>query len=220
MQSSGRALHLEVCASRTALVPQSTADLVPYSMITFLIALEFIFYHHSIASAMVTLSIIATPLVTVVAILLFVNYMSDSVPPGGNLVLFRKFLSWRFRLKREDQEPRSNAGMTGFPIFWGRGSPSDSPLPLHNIGRGVPAHDVAVSDSAVLSPRALSNALCSRFKAIIIVPQFLQGRRLRRRTLLSILYPGVIVADSELIADRSFSSRCIVIALEMYFFKM
>lgn len=114
-------------------------------MITFLLALEFIFYHHSIASTMITLSIIAAPLVTAIGILLFVNYMSESGPPEEKFMLLRKVLSWRFRLKHGDQdpnyEPRSNgllAGIACFPIFLRRNSVSESPIPLHNpIGRDV-----------------------------------------------------------------------------------
>lgn len=65
-------------------------------MTTFLLALEFILYHHSTASTMIPLSIIALPLTAVVGAILMVNYLSDLERPEEKIAfLLRRARSVR-----------------------------------------------------------------------------------------------------------------------------
>ena len=65
-------------------------------MTTFLLALVFVLYHHSTASTMIPLSIIALPLTMVVCAVLMVNYLSDLERPEEKIAfLLRRVRSVR-----------------------------------------------------------------------------------------------------------------------------
>ena len=70
-------------------------------MITFLMSLEFIIYHHSTLSTMIPLSMITVLLTVVVSSILVINHLSDSECTHVKFAFLRRITSWSFK-KRHD----------------------------------------------------------------------------------------------------------------------
>ncbi|KAJ3556810.1 hypothetical protein NM688_g1813 [Phlebia brevispora] len=116
--------------------PSLPKGLFMWSMLTFLMALEFVFYHHSTTSTMVTLSVVALILVFLVMMLLLINLLADDNYATRLQAWFNSMAEkvvWRKQERTQESSDRDKAKLLNtMRIYFRPGRLTEVATPLHS----------------------------------------------------------------------------------------